>query len=194
MVVGPPRSATSAAKPGLAPLAKEPLTSAAELEERVHLSFSISSNTFEDLERAKAILSRKLPKGVSLEQALEELVEFFLKHKEPRKRKKPTRDSDSRHIPAAIRDEVFLRDEGRCTFRGPTGQRCGSRHDLQVDHIEPFALGGKHEVENLRVLCAKHNRLRAKQTFGELAGGGDRQRSLPHRNSVEDSLRGVESG
>ena len=184
IVVGPPRSATSAAEPRVAPLAiDEPPTSAAELEERVHLSFSISANTFEDLERAKAILSRKLPKGVTFEQALIELLGFFLKHKELKPRKKPTKESTSRHIPTAIRDEVFLRDESRCTFTGPTGQRCESRHDLEVDHIEPFALGGNHEVTNLRLLCAKHNRWRATQTFGEFNGGGVERQSVPQRNS-----------
>ncbi|MBI4040515.1 MAG: HNH endonuclease, partial [Deltaproteobacteria bacterium] len=38
---------------------------------------------------------------------------------------------------------------------------------LEVDHIEPFALGGKAELENLRLLCSTHNRYRAQLTFGK---------------------------
>ena len=179
IVVGPPKSVSQPAVPH-----EEP-SSAAEVEERVHLSFSVSGDTFERFERAKTILSRKLPKGVTLEEAFEEFVEFYLKHKAPKQRKKPSRESNSRHIPVATRDEVFLRDESRCTFTGPAGQRCESRHDLEVDHIQPYALGGTHAVENLRVLCAKHNRLRAKQTFGEFRGGTEERSSVPQRKSME---------
>ncbi|HKK70126.1 MAG TPA: HNH endonuclease signature motif containing protein [Candidatus Krumholzibacteria bacterium] len=35
-----------------------------------------------------------------------------------------------------------------------------------MDHVEPFALGGSHEAENLRVLCAAHNRRAAERVFG----------------------------
>ena len=176
------RSRKSSAEASVVPVAKEPPTaptSAAEVEERVHLSFSVSADTFENLERAKIILSRKLPMGVTMEQTLEELLGFFLQHKARKARKRHTKESTSRHIPAAVRDEVFLRDGGRCTFTGPTGQRCGTRHDLELDHIRPFALGGKHDVENLRALCAAHNRFRARRTIGE---AHVEREELPQRN------------
>lgn len=67
----------------------------------------------------------------------------------------------SRHIPAALRDAVFQRDGGQCTYVGPGGTRCTARMHLQVDHIRPFCLGGMHELDNLRLLCGKHNRLEA---------------------------------
>lgn len=34
---------------------------------------------------------------------------------------------------------------------------CGTTESLTVDHVVPLALGGKHEFENLQVLCLKHN-------------------------------------
>lgn len=176
-------SGTSAAEPSVTPLTPEPVavTSAAEVEERVHLSFSVSAETYEDFERAKAILSRKLPEGVTLESAFEEFLAVYLKHRAPKKRKQTKRSSarGGRYIPVAIRDEVFSRDEGRCTFVGAEGHRCESHHDLEIDHIEPYALGGRHELGNLRLLCASHNRHRAKATFQTARGAS----SLPQRNS-----------
>jgi 5-methylcytosine-specific restriction endonuclease McrA len=73
----------------------------------------------------------------------------------------------SRHIPAAIHDEVFVRDGVRCSFVARNGIQCGSRQSLQVDHIRPFAAAGTHDPCNLRLLCAAHNRLAAEQTLGE---------------------------
>jgi hypothetical protein len=69
----------------------------------------------------------------------------------------------SRHIPAAIRDAVFARDGGRCTFIGRNSVRCSATTHLQIDHIEPFCRGGAHQLENLRLLCGKHNRLVARE-------------------------------
>lgn len=67
----------------------------------------------------------------------------------------------TRAIPAAVRRHVWLRDRGRCTYRDPvTGRCCGARHLLQIDHIEPFAIGGANSEGNLRLLCAAHNRAR----------------------------------
>ncbi len=83
-----------------------------------------------------------------------------------RRRECGTTGERPRHIPAEIRDEVFLRDEGRCSFVAPDGTRCGSRHGLQVDHIKPFAADGAHEASNLRLLCAAHNRRAAARWLG----------------------------
>ena len=49
-----------------------------------------------------------------------------------------------RAIPAAVRRQVWQRDEGGCSYVDPvSGRRCGSSHLLQVDHIFPYALGGR---------------------------------------------------
>ena len=77
-----------------------------------------------------------------------------------------TKNHRSRHIPLPIRDEVMLRDEQQCTFVGHNGRRCNSTHNLQMDHIKPWALGGGSNATNLRVLCAAHNRHQARKTFG----------------------------
>jgi hypothetical protein len=61
-------------------------------------------------------------------------------------------------IPAGIRRAVFQRS--RCCEQKDrnTGQVCGSRWQLQLDHIQPVWAGGQNSIENLQVLCAQHNR------------------------------------
>jgi hypothetical protein len=67
------------------------------------------------------------------------------------------------HIGNAVRRHVAIRDEQRCTFVGPDGHRCGARSFLQVHHERPFALGGADTPDNLRLLCAAHNRFLAER-------------------------------
>ncbi len=64
----------------------------------------------------------------------------------------------TRYIPSVVRHHVWMRDQGQCTYVCPkTKRRCSSNHLLQIDHIKPFSLGGTHEADNLRLLCANHN-------------------------------------
>jgi len=72
----------------------------------------------------------------------------------------------SRHIPMAVRDAIHRRDGSRCTFVSDQGRRCHAVRNLQIDHILPWAKGGNHELKNLRLLCATHNRLSAEREFG----------------------------
>jgi 5-methylcytosine-specific restriction endonuclease McrA len=53
-------------------------------------------------------------------------------------------------IPRAVRRAVFERDGGRCV-------ECGSRFEIQYDHVIPLALGGAGTVENVQILCAPCN-------------------------------------
>jgi len=72
----------------------------------------------------------------------------------------------SRYIPADVRHAVEKRDGNRCTYVAPDGRRCCETRNLELDHIEPFALGGKSTVQNLRQVCRGHNQLYAEQVFG----------------------------
>jgi 5-methylcytosine-specific restriction endonuclease McrA len=72
----------------------------------------------------------------------------------------------SRYIPAATRDAVFARDKGRCTFVGSTGKRCDATHNLQIDHILPYARSGAATLDNLRLLCGRHNKHEAERVLG----------------------------
>ena len=72
----------------------------------------------------------------------------------------------SRYIPADVMHAVEKRDGNRCTYHAPDGKRCCEARNLELDHIEPFALGGKSTVKNLRQVCRAHNQLYAERIFG----------------------------
>jgi hypothetical protein len=69
-------------------------------------------------------------------------------------------------IPLAIelRRQIWKRDRGQCTFTSnETGKRCESRHLLQIDHEHPVFMGGETKLENLRLLCHSHHKLREEE-------------------------------
>jgi len=72
----------------------------------------------------------------------------------------------SRHIPAALRRQVYERDAGRCTYVDVRGARCCETRYLELHHLQPFAKGGSHQPSNLALRCTAHNRLAAEQDFG----------------------------
>lgn len=54
-------------------------------------------------------------------------------------------------IPENIRIEVWRRDEGKCAG-------CGSRVNLEYDHIVPVSRGGSNTARNVELLCEACNR------------------------------------
>jgi 5-methylcytosine-specific restriction endonuclease McrA len=83
-----------------------------------------------------------------------------------RRRECGTVAPQSRHIPEDVRDAIWERDQGRCSYQGPDGTQCSSRHGLQVDHEVPYSAGGTHDIGNLRLLCAAHNRRAVERQLG----------------------------
>jgi hypothetical protein len=71
-----------------------------------------------------------------------------------------------RYIPAAVRREVYRRDDARCTYVDARGQRCRETHYLELHHLQPFARNGAHLASNLTLRCVAHNALAAEQDFG----------------------------
>lgn len=74
--------------------------------------------------------------------------------------------SDRReHLPSdwnKIRVQVLKRDEGRCTWRLPSGARC-PRAATDVDHMGDR---DDHRLHKLRSLCRHHHqKVTAKQAF-----------------------------
>ncbi|MBI3558543.1 MAG: HNH endonuclease, partial [Deltaproteobacteria bacterium] len=74
----------------------------------------------------------------------------------------------SRYVDVATKRQVWIRDNGQCTYVDPLSRRrCSSRFGLQLDHIIPLACGGPTTMSNLRLLCAGHNRLAAQRVYGK---------------------------
>jgi hypothetical protein len=54
-------------------------------------------------------------------------------------------------IPADVRMFVWRRDQGRCS-------ECGSKENLEYDHVVAVVRGGSNTARNIRLLCEKCNR------------------------------------
>jgi 5-methylcytosine-specific restriction endonuclease McrA len=177
---GPELAAASSAPAGAVPpssatatvTALRPLTTpAARLEpiapERHVLRVTVGPAFVADLEAVRAALSHRLS-GAGLEEVLHECMRVALRDMERRRRGAGTKISareppaGSRYVPVAVRDEVWRRDGGQCAFVGSTGRRCVSRHQLELHHLDPFAMGGPSTAANLalrcRLCCARHKR------------------------------------
>jgi hypothetical protein len=72
----------------------------------------------------------------------------------------------SRHIPNAIKREVYERDGGRCTFVDARGRRCPQTSALELDHLDGFARTHLHDAARMRLLCRAHNQHAAEQMYG----------------------------
>ena len=102
-------------------------------------------------------------------EALKRLVEDERPGCEAPRRARPTA-SGSRHIPKWVEDHVWRRDSGRCAFVGADGLRCGETAWLELDHVTPWALGGRSdEPDNIRLLCRAHNQAEARRVFANEA-------------------------
>jgi len=82
----------------------------------------------------------------------------------------------SRHIPAEVKREVWLRDEARCAFVAASGQRCTERAFLEFHHCEPYGVGGEPTVDNISLRCRPHNVYEAELVFGSPGGHADSPR------------------
>ena len=99
-------------------------------------------------------------------QASKQLSSTMLKVLDDPTKLEGHRKERSRHISQAVKDAVFLRDGGRCTYVSSHGVRCEETSHLQYEHIQPYALGGENGTANIRLACACHNRYFAEMTYG----------------------------
>lgn len=151
-------------------------------EEKVHISFTANQRLLRKINRLKILTYHQNPQG-HYEPLFEKALDLALEKLDPQKRAKtphrknpkprphltPTPAQESkpkRHIPQTLRQQVWLRDQGRCQYQDKqTGKKCLSQYMLEIDHALPYSLGGPHTPENLRLHCRTHNQYRAELLF-----------------------------
>src|SRR6185503_7271750 len=84
-----------------------------------------------------------------------------------------------RHIPAAVKRAVWLRDGGRCRFVARGGRQCSAQGFLEFHHVRPYAVGGKATAENIELRCRAHNAYEADLYYG--AGVREGAELVPER-------------
>ena len=166
----PNTAASTATRPTVTPVSAETFS----------LRVTLDAGLKGDLDELTALLSHKVPNGdiaAVLREAIRCAIEKHGRRKgaKARAQKRAPIAATSRaarapagrpHIPAEVRREVWKRDAGQCTWRGPDGHRCESRWRLELDHVVPVTLGGASTAHGLRLLCRVHNQLHAEQVFG----------------------------
>lgn len=128
--------------------------------------------TQEKLRHAQDLLRREIPDGdpgVIFDHALTLLLEDVAR-KKVAATSNPTpgrgRAARSRHIPAAVKRKVWLRDHGQCAYLSPAGRRCRERTFLEFHHLEPYSRGGEATADNISLRCREHNIHEAELVFG----------------------------
>src|SRR5467141_623784 len=117
-------------------------------EETFKFQFTASRACHDKFRQAQDLLRHRIPDGdlaTIFENALDLLIEHVKKERFAAGRKArqaPAEGADascSRHIPDAIKREVFERDGGRCTFTDEQGRGCSETGALEFDHLDGFA-------------------------------------------------------
>ena len=148
----------------------EPLT---PTETRLHLT--VSPAFLRKLEEARFALSHSLP-GATVEDVLSAGLDLILDRDRKRKGlvEKPrpappdaSAEPGATYIPAAVRREVWQRDQGRCQWKLASGGICGSRLRVELDHVSLRCRGARPVASELRLLCRAHNDLAARQALGD---------------------------
>jgi len=176
--------------------------------DRFAVRFTADAEFLELLERVRALGSHRQPEGDllpimkrSLDAHLRELEKTrFAMGRKPRRapRALPTVESAtepsgdavgngkrSRHIPAAVAREVYVRDERQCTFVSEGGRRCTARHFIELDHVKPWAFGGESSATNLRLRCRAHNQESARSQLGTAYMNAAVTRSRQRRGAIQ---------
>jgi hypothetical protein len=142
---------------------------------RYKLQITASAELREKLERLRALMRRDVPDGdlaAVIERAVtRELQRLearrFAKTRAPRKEVNEADNApDSRYVPTAVRRFVDQRDGSQCCYVDEQGRRCPERYDLQYHHRVTFARGGRHDPENMCLMCPSHNRYLAELEYG----------------------------
>jgi 5-methylcytosine-specific restriction endonuclease McrA len=133
---------------------------------------SLTEEEHADLRQAQSLLGHAVPSGdpaIIYARAMKHYLTYLEKQRlgaKPASAKAAPR-AGGRGIPKALRRFVIERDSSRCAFVSADGHRCESTRRLEIDHIQPVALGGETKPDNLRLLCRAHNQHEAERVLGK---------------------------
>ncbi len=172
-------------------------------EETYKIQFTAGRIVRDKLREAQGLLRHRVPDGdvaTIIGKALDLLIDEVKKERfavgrkarqGPKKEAEALRasgeladPSSSRHIPNAIKREVYARDGGRCSFVDGRGRRCAETSALELDHLDGFARTHRHEAARIRLLCRAHNQHAAEQMYGRAFMEQARASTTTSRSSV----------
>jgi hypothetical protein len=141
--------------------------------DRYRLQLTISGETLEKMRLAKDTLSHAIPTGDDadvLNRAFDALLETLAKQKfaatdQPRVSRGTK--SGARHLTAAVKRTVWMRDLGRCRYVAANGHRCEERRFVEFHHTDPRALGGEASIDLIELRCRRHNDYEGRLYFGK---------------------------
>lgn len=62
-----------------------------------------------------------------------------------------------KQISIKTRRVLLKKAQHQCEFVSSDGKRCQAHSLLEIDHIRPVSIGGKNNLQNLRIYCRAHN-------------------------------------
>jgi hypothetical protein len=173
-IVTPP-AAEPPPRPTVTPLAPE----------RYKIQLTISRETHDTLRRVQALARHAIPTG-DLAEIVDRALTLLLEDLERRRwaatsspRGARAAGDGSRHIPAAVKRDVWRRDDGQCAFVGTDG-RCNEHGFLEFHHVEPYAAGGAATAANIQLRCRAHNGYEASLFSGREAPEGVREARIEY--------------
>ena len=102
----------------------------------------MSQKSVKDRIHKAILLARKFAKGIDrVDKTYRKFTHL----------KTELRPASREHLSASKRKRILLRGKGRC-------MKCGSKKNLEIDHVVPLARGGSSRLENLQLLCRDCNR------------------------------------
>jgi 5-methylcytosine-specific restriction endonuclease McrA len=155
-------------------------------KDTIRYEVNVSEKTDEDFRRAKELVSEKMRRRVCFDEVLGFLAKEYVERRDPVKKaeRAKSRTNNTVHvntakvveissqveivsakkhhrrspIPAQARNEVFYRDQGQCTHKDLSSERCEAKIFLHIHHKTPVSEGGGNETGNLQLLCSWHHK------------------------------------
>lgn len=110
------------------------------------VKMNVSDKTLKQMENSRSMLGEYKFSDSYMDKLTKEAIENITRKKYKLTEKGRDTESNTRIPTNSQKRSVYEKYNGVC-------EKCGSLFRVQIDHRKPFALGGKTETSNLRLLC-----------------------------------------